>query len=632
MELEDPKDLQARSRKFLNLTNERKKMSKKTLRKRISLVAVSALGATLLSVVSIAPANANIYQATNSVATDNVLGVAVGSNTAASSVFGAVTDAGVAAFRPQGLLFKDTSSATAQTATMLPTGALVFYTLTAATAVSFIASGGTFTGALNTAADTNGTTNTIGTFNSSLTHAYFGNAATTVAVRWTPNAAGTYTISHYETDNTTPISSSFPTSGTLRGAITVTVVATSGGGTYSAADSTCTIGSGPLATPNTADSTATKKNGETWFINYTLKDAYGVALPAGVISATATNSALLSLGSAGATAAVGTAPQVVTATTSSGSLRIAQPVANAPVTTSVVISYNGVAVCTKALTIRGQVEKLTVTPLGTQDLSTATTDGNALLLGDTSGRVAMFTVLATDSAGNQVATPSSLGTFSAVDSTLTTTVTGIGFPANDLATATSSTDIYRYSTGGWSCGPVAGSSKVQIKYLNLGSGKIITSDAFTAQCADNPYSFTVSLDKGTYTQGDIATMTVKFLDSKGNPANSTVATGGPNTIIMPWMTFVSATGSATTLANLQGEVKYTMTVGTTSGMTAGTYTGVVDFGALTAALTAVKATPTYKLVTGGDTTSNADVLKSIVALIASINKQIQALQKLILRR
>jgi hypothetical protein len=30
--------------------------------------------------------------------------------------------------------------------------------------------------------------------------------------------------------------------------------------------------------------------------------------------------------------------------------------------------------------------------------------------------------------------------------------------------------------------------------------------------------------------------------------------------------------------------------------------------------------------------SNADVLKSIVSLIASINKQIQALQKLILRR
>jgi hypothetical protein len=66
-------------------------------------------------------------------------------------------------------------------------------------------------------------------------------------------------------------------------------------------------------------------------------------------------------------------------------------------------------------------------------------------------------------------------------------------------------------------------------------------------------------------------------------------------------------------------------------MTAGTYTGIVDFTGLTA-VAAVKSTPTYKLSTGGDTTTNADVLKSIVALIASINKQIQALQKLILKR
>jgi len=67
-------------------------------------------------------------------------------------------------------------------------------------------------------------------------------------------------------------------------------------------------------------------------------------------------------------------------------------------------------------------------------------------------------------------------------------------------------------------------------------------------------------------------------------------------------------------------------------MSAGTYTAIIDFTTLTGAGTAVKATPTYKLTTGGDTTSNADILKSIVALIASINKQIQALQKLILKR
>ena len=92
--------------------------------------------------------------------------------------------------------------------------------------------------------------------------------------------------------------------------------------------------------------------------------------------------------------------------------------------------------------------------------------------------------------------------------------------------------------------------------------------------------------------------------------------------IYHWLPFVT---------DEDGVIKYTFTVGTTAGMTAGTYSGIVDFTALTA-VAATKATPTYKLSTGGDTTTNADVLKSIVALIASINKQIQALQKLILKR
>jgi hypothetical protein len=50
------------------------------------------------------------------------------------------------------------------------------------------------------------------------------------------------------------------------------------------------------------------------------------------------------------------------------------------------------------------------------------------------------------------------------------------------------------------------------------------------------------------------------------------------------------------------------------------------------AVAASVATPSYKVGTGTTVVSNADVLKSIVALIASINKQIQALQKLILKR
>ena len=40
----------------------------------------------------------------------------------------------------------------------------------------------------------------------------------------------------------------------------------------------------------------------------------------------------------------------------------------------------------------------------------------------------------------------------------------------------------------------------------------------------------------------------------------------------------------------------------------------------------------YSIKAASGTVTNAEVLKSIVSLIASINKQIQALQKLILRR
>ena len=169
------------------------------------------------------------------------------------------------------------------------------------------------------------------------------------------------------------------------------------------------------------------------------------------------------------------------------------------------------------------------------------------------------------------------------------------------------------------------------------TGVTITSPAFTARCADNPYTYTVSLDKASYNQGEIGTMTVKFLDSRGNAANSVVAVGA-SSMILPMLTLVTATGAATAITDANGEINYTFTVGTASGMTAGTYSGIVDFTALTA-VAATKATPTYKLSTGGDTTtnadvlsSNADILKSIVALIASINKQIRALQKLILKR
>jgi hypothetical protein len=91
------------------------------------------------------------------------------------------------------------------------------------------------------------------------------------------------------------------------------------------------------------------------------------------------------------------------------------------------------------------------------------------------------------------------------------------------------------------------------------------------------------------------------------------------------MTFVTAPTTADLFNSAAGVKTYKLSVGTTEGSFVGTFkiTGSTD--------TAAK-TVQYKVANSSATVSNADVLKSIVALIASINKQIQALQKLILKR
>jgi hypothetical protein len=82
---------------------------------------------------------------------------------------------------------------------------------------------------------------------------------------------------------------------------------------------------------------------------------------------------------------------------------------------------------------------------------------------------------------------------------------------DNSATATSSTAPQRYSTGIYTCGATAGEVKTaKIDFTNTGSGKIVTSDAFTLRCADNPYTYTASWDKASYVQGELATLTVSI--------------------------------------------------------------------------------------------------------------------------
>jgi hypothetical protein len=512
-----------------------------------------------------------------------------------------------------------------------------------ATAQAFVATGGTFStpvGGTAGAVAISGAGNLeYGTASSSILVA--GTTATSVAVRWAaPTTAGTYTITATRSTDTTNFSTlATVSSGTVFGGLTVTVVAAGSvvADTPSLAYSSCVTNASSGAQTSTADSTSTVVNGGSWYVNWALNNSYQspVSTSGNIVATVTAGDAYISIGD-GAQAA-GTGKTVVAyGTGAAGSaydaLRITQATAGAPVTATVTISFNGVTVCTKTVTIRGVAASITISDVAAVDLAGNTTNqdwlSDATGVSRTGSRAGHYYITLKDSAGN-IVTPASSGEFSMDPTTTTTTVTALAVNSV-VATSTSSTSSMSKSVGTFTCGPTAGSSDVKLRHTSATTGVTITSPAFTARCGDDAYTYTASFDKAAYTQGEIATLTVKFLDSKGFAANSLDAPGAV-TMILPFMTLVTATGSATALPNAKGEIVYTMTVGTTVGLTAGTYSGIIDFTALTA-VAAVKATPTYKISTGGDTTTNADVLKSIVALIASINKQIQALQKLILKR
>jgi hypothetical protein len=522
-----------------------------------------------------------------------------------------------------GLLVKDATSGTAQTATMLTSGVLSLYS-PISTAVAYVATGGTFN------VSSPAVIGSTATFGQDRRTILFASASSTVGFAWTaPSTAGTYTVSMYYHSTAAP-TLSVPANA-LGAQLTVTVVAASAGGAYSAAYSFCAVSNAAPAvlTTTTADTTAATTNGNPMFINFALNDAYNVDLAQGNIVATATNGANIAFGDGAANPAAGTSSTVVAYDTGAGdAIKVTQGTADAPLSTTVTITYNGTTICTKTVGFAGAPTKIAVTVSETQALSTA--DGKADFLEDGYARAGLFTVLATDAAGNQVAT-SSIGTFSANAASLAGQTIVSALSVTSSATQTSTTLPGRLSTGTYTCGSTAGEVKTaKLDFTITATGKVITSDAFTIRCADKPYSYTASFNKASYVEGELATLTVKFLDSKGNAANSVSGTG-TWTSVTPMLTNVSATGAAAGLGTT-GSKTYSYTVGTASGMTAGTYTSIIDFTTLTGAGTAEKATPTYKLSSASTDTSFTEVLKSVVALIASINKQIQALQKLILKR
>jgi hypothetical protein len=536
------------------------------------------------------------------------------------------------------LLSKDSTFGTAQTVTMLTSGKLALYA-NISTSVAFTSTAGTFSGTTQGSSDATITySDPAVTTLVVLTSGQYDLGATAVGTLWNaPSSAGTYTISLYRHSGTAAPTLTSPAK-TLSGQITVTVVAASAGGSYSAAYSVCaTKTSTTTATALTSvDSTSSSViNGNSWYVGFILNDAYVANLSDGSLVATVTGGAVVNMDedgdAASASLAAGTAATIVQyGNGNAGLIRISQGTTGAPATSTLTLTYNGTTVCTKTVKILGAATTVEVSDIATVDLSGSGTNvdwhGETAVSGSRAGH---YYVTLKDSAGS-IVYPATGDSFSMDPTTTTTTVTALAVAAADFATSTSSTIARSKSMGTFTCGPTAGQSSVKIRHTTAATGVTITSPAFVARCADDPYTYTASFDKASYVQGEVATLTVKFLDSKGNPANS-IDTPGAATFTTPMLTAVDATGSATVLPNKDGVKTYTFTVGTPSGMTAGTYTAIIDFTSLTA-VAATKQTPTYKVGAASTDITFTEVLKSVVALIASINKQIQALQKLILKK
>jgi hypothetical protein len=267
----------------------------------------------------------------------------------------------------------------------------------------------------------------------------------------------------------------------------------------------------------------------------------------------------------------------------------------------------------KSFTIKGEVAKVVVSEPGIGKLNGTTTEN---------GGVAVITL--TDSAGNKIYPTAASSVYPTGNLTIN--------PDTDTAivpTAAITTEATSSVTGklGWSCGADSGSSDIKVQYVNV-SGTVVNSDAFKASCAGVAYNYSASWDKASYTPGSVATLVVTVKDADGYLSNdiedaSSAAftyTGAPATVV---------SGSAATDNSSLGVLKFTFIVGTTEG----DFAAVVNNTALNTASGQTAVTASYRVAaapTGA--VSNADVLKAIVSLIASINKQIAALQKALLRR
>jgi hypothetical protein len=401
-------------------------------------------------------------------------------------------------------------------------------------------------------------------------------------VKLTVNGAGTVTVTQKKKVGSTTSTIDIKT---IYAATTAKTNVLSVSDSYVRVQDTSTAGT--LASNVDVAGSTTVVDGGTGYVNIRAMDAYAAVLStSGVIVASATN---------GAVVAFDGAPSVqissVAKTGVGGVLYVTQGTANVnkPVATTVTISFNGTTLATKNITFTGRAASISVT-----GVDIALSNG---------ARTGTYDFVVKDTAGNQLA-----GVTPTADTTkYTSQVTAVSVGGASSATAV--------QTGGWTCAATSGSSIVRIKHV-LSDLSEIYSNEFVAACGLGVNKYTASLDKNSYVPGEIATLTISATDINGAKVADTSTVGSGVAISGGGLTAIAAPTSADTFA--QGVKTYKFTVGNVNG----SYNMIVDLAAYVA--TDAAKTVSYKIADGA--ISNAEVLNGIVALIASITKQIEQLQ------
>jgi len=552
-------------------------MSTKTLRKRIALVAVSALGFGLLSAVS---ANAANLAAAN---------ISIGSG-------GACLDQG-----------DETAAATAR---YVSVGSRTVFTI----ATGVLTGTGTITGnAKWVTTVTRGTDATVANSNTI-------NASGKIL---TVSTAGQIADASLEVTGTGPVQLLWEqTDGTDLVTYYFISQATCASG-YDAGSSYANLttdNGGAAATTNVDVAAATlisyNGSGQKSYLRYDANDAYGVdiALSTSTATATTTGGCQLSF-TEGDSVGAATVSVSGTGADNNGLVILGD---NTPRVCTVTVTLDGVVVALKTVKFLGEVATLEVVAANSSNYWAYGVDGST----STTQNLNAIAYVAKDSAGN-VINPSAAPTFVGLTGGATQVTTTGGTKAFGSSTDNGYAQLDVIATGT----TTRGDATYQLKLVRASDGVAVYSKVTKVQINKTPYTFGVSFDKASYQVGDIITLTITAKDDAGNlVADGNTVGNGTYAGVSVSLGGVTAFSTPTaTDAYTDGVAKYKFTAGTTAASYG--YSVYVTTGSAQSAVTG-----TIAITNPAGGVSNAEVLAAIVKLIASINKQITALQKMVTKK